>query len=60
MGSDVQFIAPVNIGDGALIAAGSTVTKDVPPGALAISRVEQENREGYVERRRRAKDIKQK
>lgn len=55
VGSDVQFIAPVNIGDSALIAAGSTVTKDVPPGALAISRVEQENREGYVEKRRKIK-----
>lgn len=60
VGSDVQFIAPVNIGDNALIAAGSTVTKDVPPGALAISRVEQENREGYVEKRRKLKDGKQK
>ncbi|MDD5434684.1 MAG: bifunctional UDP-N-acetylglucosamine diphosphorylase/glucosamine-1-phosphate N-acetyltransferase GlmU [Nitrospira sp.] len=55
VGSDVQFIAPVNIGDSALIAAGSTVTKDVPPGALAISRVEQENREGYAEKRRKIK-----
>lgn len=56
VGSDVQFIAPVNIGDGALIAAGSTVTKDVPPGALAISRVEQENREGYAEKRKKLKE----
>ncbi|MBI5192394.1 MAG: bifunctional UDP-N-acetylglucosamine diphosphorylase/glucosamine-1-phosphate N-acetyltransferase GlmU [Nitrospirae bacterium] len=59
VGSDVQFIAPVSIGDNALIAAGSTVTKDVPPGALAISRVEQENREGYVEKRRKVKGSKQ-
>ncbi len=55
VGSDVQFIAPVNIGDGALIAAGSTVTKDVPPGALAISRVEQGNKEGYAEKRKKIK-----
>lgn len=58
VGSDVQFIAPVTIGDDALIAAGSTVTKDVPPGALAISRVEQKNVEGYVEKRRNLKNSK--
>lgn len=58
VGSDVQFIAPVTIGDDALIAAGSTVTKDVPPGALAISRIEQKNVEGYVEKRRNLKKSK--
>lgn len=55
VGSDVQFVAPVHIGDGAFIAAGSTVTRDVPQGALAISRVEQENREGWVEKRKKRK-----
>lgn len=55
VGSDVQFVAPVKIGDGAFIAAGSTVTKDVPSGALAISRVKQENKEGWVEERKRRK-----
>lgn len=55
VGSDVQLVAPVKIGDGAFVAAGSTVTKDVPPGALAISRVEQENREGWAEKRKRRK-----
>lgn len=58
VGSDVQFVAPVKIGDGAFIAAGSTVTKDVPPGALAISRVGQENREGWVEERKKKKSTK--
>ncbi|MCC6545352.1 MAG: bifunctional UDP-N-acetylglucosamine diphosphorylase/glucosamine-1-phosphate N-acetyltransferase GlmU [Nitrospirae bacterium] len=53
IGSDVQLIAPVEVGEGAFVAAGSTVTKDVPPGALAISRVEQENREGWVEERKK-------
>ena len=53
IGSDVQLVAPVKVGDGAFVAAGSTVTKDVPPGALAISRVEQENREGWVEERKK-------
>jgi len=57
VGSDVQLVAPVTIGDGAFIAAGSTVTRDVPPGALAISRVEQENREGWVEGRKRRKGL---
>lgn len=55
IGSDVQLVAPVKIGDGAFVAAGSTVTKDVPPGALAISRVEQENRDGWVEERKKNK-----
>lgn len=50
IGSDVQFVAPVSIGDGALIGAGSTITKDVPPGALAIARAEQKNIEGWVEK----------
>jgi bifunctional UDP-N-acetylglucosamine pyrophosphorylase / glucosamine-1-phosphate N-acetyltransferase len=41
IGSDVQFIAPVEIGEGSLIGAGSTITKDVPPGSLAVSRSKQ-------------------
>jgi len=52
IGSDVQLIAPVTIGKGALVAAGTTVTKDVPPDALGISRVQQLNREGTAARRR--------
>ena len=59
IGSDVQLIAPVKIGDGAFVAAGATVTKDVPPGALAISRVEQENRIGWVEERKKKGKKKQ-
>ena len=38
IGSDSQLVAPVTIGDGAIVAAGSTITQDVPPGALAITR----------------------
>jgi bifunctional UDP-N-acetylglucosamine pyrophosphorylase / glucosamine-1-phosphate N-acetyltransferase len=44
------FVAPVTIGDGAWVAAGSVITKDVPPGALAVARARQVNREDYVER----------
>jgi bifunctional UDP-N-acetylglucosamine pyrophosphorylase / glucosamine-1-phosphate N-acetyltransferase len=46
------FVAPVTLGDNAWVAAGSVVTKDVPPGALAISRGRQENKEGYDDRKR--------
>ena len=47
IGSDTQLIAPVKVGDDVLIAAGSTVTSDVPSGALAISRTKQVNKEGF-------------
>jgi len=52
VGSDVQFVAPVRIGKGSLIGAGSTITRDVPAEALAISRVEQKVIEGWVTRKR--------
>jgi bifunctional UDP-N-acetylglucosamine pyrophosphorylase/glucosamine-1-phosphate N-acetyltransferase len=43
VGSDVQLVAPVTIGDGAIIAAGTTVTEDVPKDALALAREPQKN-----------------
>jgi bifunctional UDP-N-acetylglucosamine pyrophosphorylase / glucosamine-1-phosphate N-acetyltransferase len=52
IGSDSQLIAPVRVKKGAYVASGTTVTKDVPEGALAISRCEQENKEGYATRLR--------
>ena len=55
VGSDSQLVAPVKIGRGALVAAGSTITGDVPADALAISRVPQEIREGFASRRKRIK-----
>ena len=50
VGSDVQLVAPVKIGKGALIAAGSTITQNVPADALAITRAEMQTREGWVSR----------
>nr|MCH9796764.1 bifunctional UDP-N-acetylglucosamine diphosphorylase/glucosamine-1-phosphate N-acetyltransferase GlmU [Actinomycetes bacterium] len=46
------LVAPVEIGDGAYTAAGSVITDDVPPGAMAVGRARQRNIEGWVERRR--------
>ena len=59
VGSDVQFVAPVTIGRGSLIGAGSTITKDVPADALAISRSEQKNIEGWAEKNRQKLKKKQ-
>jgi len=58
VGSDAQLVAPVKIGQGALIAAGATITRDVPPDALAISRPPQDIREGVAGRRRKLKQKK--
>jgi bifunctional UDP-N-acetylglucosamine pyrophosphorylase / glucosamine-1-phosphate N-acetyltransferase len=52
IGSDSQLVAPVTVGKGAYVAAGSTVTENVPAGALAISRGKQLNKEGWAERKR--------
>ena len=52
IGSDTQLVAPVRVGRGAYVGAGSTITKDVPPGALALSRVPQKVIEGWATRRR--------
>ncbi len=51
-GSNTMFIAPITIGDGAYTAAGSVITSDVPPGALAVARGSQRNIAGWVFRRR--------
>jgi bifunctional UDP-N-acetylglucosamine pyrophosphorylase / glucosamine-1-phosphate N-acetyltransferase len=50
-GSDNVFVAPVTIGDNAWVAAGSVVTKNVPPGALAVARSKQVTKEGYDDRK---------
>lgn len=53
VGSDTQLIAPVKIGKGAYIAAGSSITEDVPPGSLAIARAKQVNKEGWVAKKKK-------
>ncbi|MFZ3071740.1 MAG: bifunctional UDP-N-acetylglucosamine diphosphorylase/glucosamine-1-phosphate N-acetyltransferase GlmU [Thermodesulfobacteriota bacterium] len=55
IGSDSQLVAPVTIGRNAYVASGSTITKDVPPGSLAISRVEQKIIKGWVKKKGLAK-----
>jgi bifunctional UDP-N-acetylglucosamine pyrophosphorylase/glucosamine-1-phosphate N-acetyltransferase len=52
IGSDSQFIAPVTIGAGAYVAAGSSITEDVPPGALGVARGRQTNILDWARKRR--------
>lgn len=53
IGSDTQLVAPVKIGKGAYIGAGSTITKNVPAEALALTRVEQTHIAGYSKKKKR-------
>ncbi len=53
IGSDTALVAPVKVGDGAYIAAGSTITDNVPAAALAIARGRQVNKPGWAAKRRR-------
>jgi bifunctional UDP-N-acetylglucosamine pyrophosphorylase/glucosamine-1-phosphate N-acetyltransferase len=48
IGSDSQLVAPVTVGAGAYVAAGSSITEDVPPGALGIARAKQVNKPGWT------------
>ena len=52
IGSDTQLIAPVKVGKGAFVGAGSTITRDVPANALAVSRVDQKNIGGWALRKK--------
>jgi bifunctional UDP-N-acetylglucosamine pyrophosphorylase/glucosamine-1-phosphate N-acetyltransferase len=49
IGSDTQLVAPVRVGKGAILAAGTTVTRDVPAGSLTLSRVPQIDKPGYAD-----------
>lgn len=53
IGCNSNLVAPVTVGEGAYTAAGSTITEDVPDGALAIARSRQENKPGWVQKRRK-------
>jgi bifunctional UDP-N-acetylglucosamine pyrophosphorylase/glucosamine-1-phosphate N-acetyltransferase len=55
VGSDVQFIAPVKVGNGAYIGAGSTITSDVPKNALALARARQTVIRNWVTKKKRKK-----
>jgi bifunctional UDP-N-acetylglucosamine pyrophosphorylase/glucosamine-1-phosphate N-acetyltransferase len=52
VGTNSSLVAPLTIGDDAYVGAGSVITQDVPPGALAVERAPQVVKEGWVERRR--------
>jgi len=60
IGSDSQLVAPVTVGRDAYVGSGTTVTKDVPRGALALSRVKQANVEGWADRFREENAKRQK
>jgi len=53
IGSDSQLIAPVRVGKGAYVAAGSSITEDVPEGGLGIARGKQVNKPGWVEKKKK-------
>ncbi len=52
VGSDSTLVAPVSVGEGAYVGAGSCITRDVPAGALAVARSLQVNKEGWAEAKR--------
>ena len=56
IGSDTALVAPIRVGDGAYVAAGSTLTENVPAEALALARGRQVNKPGWARRRRREVD----
>jgi bifunctional UDP-N-acetylglucosamine pyrophosphorylase / glucosamine-1-phosphate N-acetyltransferase len=53
IGSDTALVAPVRVGDGAFVGAGSVITKNVPPDALGLARSQQVNKLGWAAARRR-------
>jgi bifunctional UDP-N-acetylglucosamine pyrophosphorylase/glucosamine-1-phosphate N-acetyltransferase len=56
VGSDTTLVAPVTVGEGAYVAAGSAITEDVPAGALALGRSRQHVKPGWAEERRRRRE----
>jgi bifunctional UDP-N-acetylglucosamine pyrophosphorylase/glucosamine-1-phosphate N-acetyltransferase len=53
IGTNASLVAPITVGDGAYVGAGSVITRDVPPGALAVTRAQQTMREGWATARKR-------
>ena len=60
IGCNVNLVSPVNVGENAYIAAGTTVTTDVPAGSLSVARAKQRNLEGWVKKRGLLKERKDK
>jgi bifunctional UDP-N-acetylglucosamine pyrophosphorylase/glucosamine-1-phosphate N-acetyltransferase len=58
VGSDSALVAPVEIGEGSYIGAGSVITKDVPPEALAVARGKQVVKEGWAKTRRAQREAR--
>jgi len=58
VGSDAMLVAPVTIGEGAMVGAGSVITKDVPAKSLGIERNQQKNIDGYMDRKKSSKEKK--
>ncbi len=56
IGTNTSLVAPVTVGEGAYIGAGSTITKDVPPGALAVGRAPQIVKEGWAARKAKRRE----
>jgi bifunctional UDP-N-acetylglucosamine pyrophosphorylase/glucosamine-1-phosphate N-acetyltransferase len=58
VGCNVNLVAPVTVGEGSFIAAGSTITRDVPKDAMSVARERQKDIEGWAKRRREAGKLK--
>jgi bifunctional UDP-N-acetylglucosamine pyrophosphorylase/glucosamine-1-phosphate N-acetyltransferase len=59
IGSDVALVAPVKIGDGAYVGAGSTITENVPADALGIARGRQVTKPGWASKKRREREVRE-
>ena len=57
IGCNTNLVAPVEIGDYAFTAAGSTITEDVPEKALSVARAKQVNKEGWVDKKKPYKNM---
>jgi len=55
IGSGTQLVAPIKVGKGAYIGAGSTITKNVSPGSLAVARARQSEKPGWARRKQKQK-----